>query len=318
MLTSGVPEGHTVHRAARRHRELLGGRRVAASSPQGRFAEGAAAVDGRELTGVDAHGKHLLYRFGGGLTVHVHLGLFGRFRVGGDGAPPDRPACRLRLQAGPTWIDLTGPTACEILDPPGEERLLARLGPDPLRAGTDPAPFLGRVARSRAPVGALLMDQSVVAGVGNVYRAETLFACGIHPRREGRSLSPDERTRLWETIRRQLALGVRRGRIVTVDPAEAGRPWSRIPRDRRTYVYGRDTCLRCGHPVERWQLAARWAYACPACQPPAGGAPEPGAGLGAARYRPRQTGGRFPRNAAKPSCASSVDALSAMTREASG
>lgn len=268
-----MPEGHTVHRAARRHRELLGGRRVAASSPQGRFAEGAAAVDGRELTRVDAHGKHLLYRFGGGLTVHVHLGLFGRFRVGTDGAPPDRPTCRLRLEAGDTWIDLVGPIACEVLDPPGEGRLLARLGPDPLRPGTDPGPFLDRLARSRAPVGALLMDQSVVAGVGNVYRAEALYACGIHPRREGRSLAPDERTRLWETIRQQLALGVRRGRIVTVDPAEAGRPWSRIPRGRRTYVYGRDACLRCGHPVERWEMAARWAYACPVCQPAGGGAP---------------------------------------------
>lgn len=265
----GVPEGHTIHRAARRQQELLGGRSVSASSPQGRFREGAQALDGHVLERVDAHGKHLLYRFAGAPSLHVHLGLFGRFRVHRGEVPPPRDTARLRLAAGDVAIDLSGPTACELIDPPAEERLRARLGPDPLAAGADPAPFLARLARSRAPVGTLLMDQEVLAGVGNVYRAEALFACGVHPLREGRDLDEAERLRLWDTVGRMLEEGVRRGRIVTVDPAEAGRPWSRIPRSSRTYVYGRDTCLRCGTPTERIPLAGRTAYACPSCQPPA-------------------------------------------------
>jgi len=265
-----VPEGHTIHRAARRQAELLVGRALTASSPQGRFAEGAAALDGRVLERVDAHGKHLLYRFRDAPVLHVHLGLFGRFRVHDGEVPEPRPTTRLRLApvaAGDRAVDLIGPTACELIEPPAERRLLARLGPDPLARDADPAPFLARLGRSRAPVGTLLMDQSVLAGVGNVFRAEALHLCGVHPLREGRDLSEAERACLWETVGRMLEEGVRRGRIVTVDPAEAGVSWSRIPRARRTYVYGRDECLRCGGPVERITLAGRTAYACPACQP---------------------------------------------------
>lgn len=263
-----VPEGHTIHRAARLHLALLGGRPVAATSPQGRFAAGAALVDGRALDAVDAHGKHLLYRFAGGVTVHVHLGLFGRFLVHRGDAPDPRPTVRLRLAAGDAVVDLIGPAACEVLDPPGEERLLARLGPDPLRADADPEAFLLRLSRSRAPVGTLLLDQSVIAGVGNVFRAEALLVCGVHPLREGRRLTREEARCLWDTVRRMLEDGVRRGRIVTVDPGEAGRPWSRIPRDARTHVYRRETCLRCGGTVERWVAGGRNVFACPACQPP--------------------------------------------------
>jgi endonuclease VIII len=263
-----VPEGHTIHRAARTHAALLGGRAVRATSPQGRFTDGAALVDGRVLDRVDAHGKHLLYRFAGGVTVHVHLGLFGRFRVHRGEAPDPRPTVRLRMSAGDATVDLTGPTACEVMEPPAEERLLARLGPDPLRPDADPERFVRRVLGSRAPVGTLLMDQSVVAGVGNVFRAEALLVRGIHPLREGRSLSREEALGLWDTVRGMLEDGVRRGRIVTVDPAEAGRPWSRIPRASRTYVYRRDLCLRCGGDVARWTAGGRNVFACPACQPP--------------------------------------------------
>jgi endonuclease-8 len=261
-----MPEGHTIHRAARRHADLLAGAPVRAESPQGRFTDGAREIDGRVLQGVDAHGKHLLYRFPDDLTLHVHLGLFGRFLTH-RGAPPEpRGAIRLRLGGEEGAIDLRGPTACELVDPPQVEALLARLGPDPLRGDADPERAWRRISRSGRAIGALLMDQSVLAGVGNVYRAEALLVEGIHPVRPGREVSRAEFDALWCTLTRMLREGVRAGRIVTVSAEDAGVPRSRIPRGERTYVYRQSACRRCGGPVHNWQMDGRRAWACPACQ----------------------------------------------------
>lgn len=261
-----VPEGHTIHRAARDQMQLLGGRPLAVSSPQGRFRDGAELVDGASLARIDAHGKHLFYEFDSGDCVHVHLGLFGKFRTHAGTPPSPRDTVRMRFGHDETTLDLTGPTACEILDEPGREKLLARLGPDPLRRDADPERFFLRVGRSRAPIGGLLMDQSVIAGVGNVYRAEALFVCGIHPEREGRSLSADELAELWDVTAQMLTEGVTRGRIITVDPKEAGKPLSRMRRGERTYAYKRPNCLRCESAIRRWPVANRPMYACEGCQ----------------------------------------------------
>ena len=173
-----MPEGHTIHRLARRHRSLLRGHAVTASSPQGRFEDGAAVIDGAVLLGTDAWGKHLFHDYGDHV-LHVHLGLYGKFRDGSGTPPEPRGALRLRLVGGGHWLDLRGPTACELLTAPEVESRTARLGPDPLRRGADVDRFLDRVGRSRAPAGTLLLDQSVIAGVGNVYRAEVLLRAGI-------------------------------------------------------------------------------------------------------------------------------------------
>src|SRR5947209_19874446 len=110
-----VPEGHTVHRLAARHRELFAGRRVTASSPQGRFAEGAGLLSGRVLRDTEAAGKHLFHRYPGGRTLHVHLGLYGRF-TDGTGIPPAPVGeVRLRMTSRGYWLDLRGPAACEVL-----------------------------------------------------------------------------------------------------------------------------------------------------------------------------------------------------------
>ena len=263
---TSVPEGHTIHRAARDQMALLGKEPLAVSSPQGRFSDGAALVDGHALEGIDAHGKHLFYEFASGDCVHVHLSLFGKFRTHAGRPPVPRDTVRMRFGNADSTLDLTGPTACEILNEPGREKLLARLGPDPLRQDADPEKFMTRVGRSRAPIGGLLMDQSVIAGVGNVYRAEALFVCGIHPEREGRSLSTDELTELWEVTTLMLTEGVKRGRIVTVDPKEAGKPRSRMRRGERTYAYKRPNCLRCESAIRRWPVANRPMYACEGCQ----------------------------------------------------
>ncbi len=266
-----MPEGHTIHRLARSLRRDLRGRTLAISSPQGRFDHGAAVLDGGVLTASLAHGKHLFLDLEtptGPECLHVHLGLFGKFRR--HGSPAADPVGEIRLRmAGPEWTwDLSGPTACELVDDGGRERILARLGPDPLRPRTDPAPFIRAVTRSARSIGVLLMDQSVIAGIGNVYRSELCFRHGIDPRRPGRSLDPCEALALWDDAAELLAVGVRLGRIVTVDPADPcldtrRTSMARLPRADRLYVYRRQHCRRCDAPVEWFELANRRVYACP-------------------------------------------------------
>lgn len=180
-----MPEGHTIHRLARDHNRLLVGHEVHASSPQGRFADGAAVLDGRTLERTEAYGKHLFHRYGD-LWLHVHLGLYGKFTTGALPAPEPRGALRLRLTADGHYVDLRGPTACELMIPPEVAAVRARLGPDPLRRDADPERAWDRLSRSRVAIAALLMDQSVIAGIGNVYRAEILYRHRIEPHLPGR------------------------------------------------------------------------------------------------------------------------------------
>jgi endonuclease-8 len=280
-----VPEGHTIHRLAARHRRLFAGRRVAASSPQGRFAAGAAALSGALLRDAEAYGKHLLHHFDGDRTLHVHLGLYGGF-TDGAGPPPD-PVGQVRLRlttdehdaavggaSGPgRWLDLRGPTACELMDPPQVEALRARLGADPLREDADPAAAYARIRRSRTPLAALLLDQSIMAGVGLVYMTEVLFRAGIAPTRPGRDLDEAAWWALWTDLRELMREGVARGRIDTVHTRHTPEAMRRAPRvDRHggeVYVYRRagQPCLVCGGPVLSGVLAARNSYWCATCQP---------------------------------------------------
>jgi endonuclease VIII len=264
-----VPEGHTIHRIARDHGELLVGRTVGVGSPQGRFAADAARVDGAVLERLEAAGKHLFYHWSTGEVGHVHLGLFGRFRVHRDiPAPMPRGAVRMRLETAEVAIDLSGPTACTV-DPPDVRRdILARLGPDPLRRGARPEPMIERMRRSQRAVGDLLMDQSVVAGVGNVYRAEALFVVGMHPERPGADCAEPELRELWSTVRTMLRRGVRDDRIVTVRRDELGLPRGRrVPRAEATYVYKRSRCIRCGDAIRTVEIGGRTCYFCPTDQP---------------------------------------------------
>ncbi|MGD9702597.1 MAG: Fpg/Nei family DNA glycosylase [Acidimicrobiia bacterium] len=266
-----MPEGHTIHRIAREHSALLVGKAVGVSSPQGRFAADAARVDGATLDSIEPFGKHLFYWWDTGEIGHVHLGLFGTFRVSTGDAPPDPVgAVRMRMTVDGVAIDLAGPTACSIDPPDQRAAIIARLGPDPLRRDARPDVAIERMQRRRQAIGALLLDQSVVSGVGNVYRAEALFVNGIHPTRAGKDCSNAELEALWTTIVAMLRKGVKDGRIVTVARAELP---TRLPRGQRprrgeaTYVYHRDRCLRCGTPIQTIALAGRACYFCPTCQP---------------------------------------------------
>lgn len=263
-----VPEGHTIHRLARRHDQLFVGQRVEVSSPQGRFAEGAALIDGQVLERTDAWGKHLFHRYDD-LWLHIHLGLYGKFRDGELPAPEPQGALRLRLLSPTHWLELRGPTACEILTDPERDHLLTRLGPDPLRKRPDVDAFVDRVLRSRAPIGTMLMDQAVVAGVGNVYRAEVLFRQGLSPFRPGREHHEAVLRAMWEDLVVLLRAGVRAGRIITTAPEDRERRSGRARRVDAHYVYGRagQPCRRCGTEVEDTQVAGRRLFWCPTCQP---------------------------------------------------
>jgi endonuclease-8 len=262
-----MPEGHTVHRIAIDHFKALRGKPVGVSSPQGRFGAAAEMIDGVRLTRLEAFGKHLFYHWANGLVGHVHLGLFGRFLVYREVPPLDAPTVRMRLSVPRATIDLTGPTDCTIGTTEDRDRIVLRLGPDPLRADADPEKAYEAIARRIAPLGQLLLDQKVLSGIGNVYRAEALFINRIHPSRPGNRLTEAEFDELWATIVRMLQQGMVDNRIVTIDRDEFDIPEGRTRRGDTTYVYHRDVCLRCGSPILTVELGGRPCYFCPTCQP---------------------------------------------------
>jgi endonuclease VIII len=263
-----VPEGHTIHRLARDHASWFAGQRVQVSSASGRFADAAALLDGQILEATDAYGKHLFHRYEGPRYVHIHLGLFGKVPVHDAPAPPPRATSRYRVAGAERAIDLIGATACDLLTADEVDAILARLGPDPIRRDADPDRAWAALQRRSIGIGRALMDQAVLAGVGNVYRAEVLFVHGLHPDVPAREVSRETWESMWSTLVEWLRRGVRQRRIITTDPAEIGTPRSRMRRDQSLYVYKQDACKRCGDAIRRWDLAGRWGYACETCQPP--------------------------------------------------
>lgn len=262
-----MPEGHTLHRLAKDHRALLAGRPLASASPQGRFTEGAAAVHGRVLERIEAYGKHILYWFAGDLAVHVHLGLYGTFTTHRPLAPPPGPNVRWRFGVEDVTVDLVGATACQLWGPAEADALHARLGPDPLRRDGKSEAFVTAAQKRPAPIGAALLDQTLIAGVGNVFRAEALFVRGIHPDLPASALTEEQLRALWDTVKAMLRDGVRRNRIVTVPAAERDR--TEAPgRGKDRFVYHRTglPCRRCGTPIQERELAGRRLFFCPNCQ----------------------------------------------------
>ena len=333
-----MPEGHSVHRITRQFERNFVGHVVRASSPQGRFTEGAADLDGRRMTDARAVGKQMFLGFEGDRWLRVHLGIYGAWDFAGDilmdatiasangrmgqtnqrgtflegpnpdavvldsagedsltsiGAPRrtrlrmsegetegDGPAAfppepvgqvRVRLLTDTVSADLRGPTACEVLDPAQVEQVVARLGPDPL---IDDGPeaedrFAAAVLRKPTPIGLLLMDQNVVAGIGNVYRAELLFRARQNPHTPGR-LVPEEHVRhLWRDWTRLLRLGVETGQMMTMDDLDDD-AWRAAMANRadRHWVYKREglPCRVCATNIVLEEMGARKLYWCPYCQ----------------------------------------------------
>ncbi len=230
------------------------------TSPQGRFAEGAALLSGTLLSGAEALGKHLLHHYGYELDGACPPGALrhgdgrGRLASAARGAGADAAGRRWAL-ARPARADrLLGAHAAG-----GGLALRARLGADPLRADAVAGRrACARIVRSPTVIAALLLDQSIIAGVGLVYASEVLFRAGIAPTRPGRSVSADQVRSMWADLRALMAEGVVRGRIDTVHSAHLPEAMGRAPRvDRHggeVYVYRRtgQPCLsaarRCRGP----------------------------------------------------------------------
>jgi endonuclease-8 len=331
-----MPEGHSVHRIARQFDRNFVGRATSASSPQGRFAEGAAVIDGREMLAARAVGKQMFLRFDGDVWLRVHLGLYGAWDFAGEilvdptiasangrmgqtnqrgtelepvfdaagenaltsiGAPrrargrvrmseqttglsgdDDLPwpppvvgQVRLRLLTDVTCADLRGPTACVLQSPDQVQAVIDGLGPDPLVDDVDEGEerFTAVVRRKATPIGLQLMDQAVVSGIGNVYRAELLFRARLNPHTPGREV-PEETVRaLWRDWTRLLRIGVDTGQMMTMDDLdpEAYR-LAMASRDDRHWVYHRAglPCRVCGTEIALEEMATRKLYWCPRCQ----------------------------------------------------
>ena len=274
-----MPEGHTLRRLADDLTAAFAGRTVGVASPQGRFTADAAVLDGSTLLGADSAGKHLFVEFEGERFVHVHLGLIGTFDVHAPvvHVEPPRGAVRLRLQAsdrlGIAYADLRGAIVCDLVTPARRDEVLGKLGPDPLRADADAERAWRRISRSPRAIGDLLMDQAVLAGVGNVYRAEVLFRHRIHPLRPGRTLRVGQWRAIWDDLVELMGEGVVSGRIDTVRPEHAPEAMGRATRaddhGGEVYVYRRTAmpCHVCGATVRTGELVGRNTFWCPRCQP---------------------------------------------------
>lgn len=275
-----MPEGHVIHRLATGLTTRFGGEEVSVVSPQGRFATEASLLDGSVLTDAEAWGKHLFVHFTAG-TVHIHLGLIGTLQFEPLAAP--RGQVRLRIADDTVAADLRGPQRCALVTPVEEGAAVAKLGVDPLRVvgGGTPAgelnarkleTALAKTRRSSKPVGALLMDQALYAGVGSIYRTEVLFRLGIDPTRPGKSLTTAELDEIWSDMVDLMTYGEVAGRIDTVRPEHTpeamGRPPRKDDHGGEVYVYRRAglPCLVCGTPVETGEMAGRKIYWCPVCQ----------------------------------------------------
>ncbi|MGB6059902.1 MAG: DNA-formamidopyrimidine glycosylase family protein [Microthrixaceae bacterium] len=262
-----MPEGHIIHRLAKELGETLGGRPVQASSPQGRFADGASRIDGEALVKAEAWGKYLFCDFGIGEILHIHLGLIGKLRRRHEPIPEPVGVVRLRMVGEADAWDLSGPSRCELLTPGEKKRIVSGIGADPLRRGQDVAAARAKFAASSRPVGAVILDQSVIAGIGNVYRAEVLFLCGINPARPAKSLSDAEFDELWNRTVELMRIGKRLGRIVTTDPKEVGVSRARMGDEDRLYAYHQEFCRRCGSPIDVAVIGGRPIWYCPKDQP---------------------------------------------------
>jgi len=267
-----MPEGHTLHRAARDHSPILVGQQLQVSSPQGRFAAGAAQLDGHRCTAVEAYGKHLVYRFANHQALHIHLGLFGRFRTAklftklSAKLPVKEPrgAVRVRMISTTHVVDINGPNTCEVLDPPQLDALIARIGPDVLRSDAEPDLAWTRISKSRVAIGQLLMDQAVVAGIGNIYRSEILWRQKVHPKTPGNQITRAVFDQLWSDAVLLLAIGVKNNAIITVDGVKK----SRSKYGERVNIFGKLVCPACATNIETFSLATRRVFVCASCQPP--------------------------------------------------
>ena len=292
-----MPEGNEIHRWAERHAAAFAGKTVRVDGPQGRFLD-SDVIDGRKLKRVMAVGKHLGYDFGRDRILHVHLGLQGDFTEGSGPLPAVKGALRLRMwnaaavkkPAEPgvskrhgwyssddgvghiaaekvAWVELRGPMDCSIYTQAKWDALVSRLGPDPLN-GDGPEKAIERIAKSRKPIGELLMDQTVAAGIGNIYRAELLFRAKLSPFVAGKDVPAAKVRAIWKDAVPLMKAGMIDRRIVTTKAGDRPSGAKMPPKEETHYVYRRNgqPCFVCGTNVMKGEMAGRNLFWCPVCQ----------------------------------------------------
>jgi endonuclease-8 len=279
-----VPEGDTIHRAALTLHRALGGQRVVRFEsvfPALTRVHDDSPLTGQTVDAVAARGKHLLMRFSGGQTLRTHMRMNGSWHIYRPGERWQRPRRDMRIVVATNEFEAVGfniPVA-EFIESARVEQHeeLRRLGPDLLGEQFDRADAIRRLtARADTAVGDVLVNQRVVAGIGNVYKSEVLFACGVNPLATVRDLSAEQVACLIDTALKFLRTNVS-GRLAPMTTYGGFRRTTR--RDdpsERLWVYGRARlpCRRCGTAirVRKQGSDARLTYWCPQCQPatPAG------------------------------------------------
>ena len=263
-----MPEGDTIWRAARTLHAALAGRTVVAFNsvlPEVVAAARRHALVGRTVEAVEARGKHLLVRFAGGAVLHTHQGMRGSWRLhrGAGGVRRPSSAARAVIETADVVATCSLAPVVEVLSAAqaAAHPALARLGPDLLGPGFDPVAARRRLReRGDLEIGPALMDQTSLAGIGNVYKSEVLFLCGVSPFRRVRELDDAALDRLvaraGKLLRRNLGPGLRR----TTSSLAPGRLW--------VYRRSGQPCRKCGTTIERAVQGeqARSTYFCPACQ----------------------------------------------------
>lgn len=299
-----MPEGNEIHRWAERHAAAFAGRVVRVDGPQGRFTD-SDVLDGRKLVRVMAVGKHLGYDFGKDRVLHVHLGLQGDFTEGSGALPAVKGALRLRMWSAEkvklpavegvskrhgwyseddgtghlqpeqvAWVELRGPMDCSVYTQAQWEKLLERLGPDPLN-GDGPEKAMERIAKSKKPIGMLLMEQEVMAGVGNIFRAELLFRARQSPFVLGRDVAEKTVRGMWKDAVELMRAGMVDRRIVTTRAKDREQKTGKVQVGDEHYVYRRNgrPCRVCGTKVMKMEgFAGRNLFWCPVCQADGSGA----------------------------------------------
>lgn len=264
-----MPEGHTVHRTANDFNKFFVGQSLNIKSPQGRFTGDSKLISGLKLLRARAIGKQLFLEFENQLTLRIHLGIYGKWFMGTHEGNLPEPIGQVRARfIGDThFADLRGPTVCEVISLPEVKAIEQRLGPDPLNPnpkGKEAQRFIERAQRAKTPIGLLLMNQDVISGIGNVYRAEILFRAGISPHRPGNSLTAKELEEIWFDSADLLKVGVKTGFMITRDELRTKNP----DKTERNFVYKREglPCRICATNVSLEVMAARKLYWCVGCQ----------------------------------------------------
>lgn len=221
---------------------------------------------------VDSAGENSITSIGAPRLTRMRMSEQSKLTDGDETFPPEPVgAVRLRLLTSTVCADLRGPTACEVLTSTQVDAVIAKLGPDPQHDSSDAARdrFVTAIRKRVAPIGQLLMDQSVVAGIGNVYRAEMLFRASIDPYRPGNAITLDEAQALWRDWVQLLAIGIDTGQMMTMDDLTPAQ-WkaAMASRDARHWVYKREglPCRVCGTNIALAEMQNRKLYWCPSCQ----------------------------------------------------